>query len=67
MTKKSIQPTGQPDGYLHDHQLNMRLTGEDMQKIMDINREFFDNEITNSTLARILLKLGIKAFRKDEE
>jgi hypothetical protein len=51
------------DGYQHKFQLNVKLTGEDMQSIMDINDEFFDREITNSTLARILIRRGIKSFQ----
>ena len=51
------------DGYQHSFQLNVKLTGDDMQDIMDVNKEFFDNEITNSTLGRILLRRGIKTFK----
>lgn len=51
------------DGYQHGHQLNIKLTSNDMKDIMDINQEFFDNEITNSTLGRILLRKGIKSFK----
>lgn len=56
-------PAIQSDGYQHSFQVNVKLTGEDMQDIMDINEEFFENEITNSTLARILVRRGVKSFK----
>ena len=51
------------DGYHHSIQLNVKLTGDDMKDINDINQEFFENEITNSTLGRILIRRGIKSFK----
>ena len=53
----------QSDGYQHSFQINVKLTGDDMQDIANVNEEFFDNEITNSTLARILVRRGIKSFK----
>ena len=51
------------DGYHHEKQLNIKLTELDMNDILDIKQEFFDNEITNSTLGRILIRRGIKSFK----
>lgn len=47
-------------------QINVKLTEEDMRHINDINRDFFDKEITTSTLGRILLRKGIKLFRNSK-
>jgi hypothetical protein len=52
------------DGYeKHDNQLNVKLTDEDMLAIDEINKEVFDNEISDSTLGRILIRRGIKTFK----
>lgn len=51
------------DGYTYEYQLNIKLTATDMVDIRDINKEFFEDEITNSTLGRILLRRGIKTFK----
>ena len=75
MTKKHITYSNDgygykgfpPDGYTCDYQLNIRLNATDMQNISDINKEYFDSEITNSTLARILLRRAIKDFKKKLE
>jgi hypothetical protein len=58
-------PAIQSDGYTHSFQIGIRITGEDMEKLNKINREFFDNEITSSTLARILMRRGMKTFKGD--
>lgn len=53
------------DGYgNHVKQLNIKLTEKDISTIKEINKEFFDNEISDSTLGRILLRRGIKSFNK---
>lgn len=51
------------DGYACEYQLNIKLTSQDMFDINEINKEFFESEITNSTLGRILLRKGIKTFK----
>lgn len=56
-------PAISSDGYHHTFQINIKLTDEDMRHIININQKFFDNEITNSTLSRILLRKGIKYFK----
>lgn len=60
----SSMPT---DGYgseNHTQQLNIKLTKEDMQNIDEVNKSFFYNEISKSTLGRILIRKGIEFFNK---
>jgi hypothetical protein len=51
------------DGYTYTYQLNIRVSASDLEDINNINEEFFENEITNSTLGRILLRRGIKTYK----
>lgn len=60
-----------PDGYVEDgyieyvcdSQVNVRLTGEDMSEIEEINITFFEGELSNSTLGRILIRKGIQWYK----
>ncbi len=47
---------------VYEHQLNVKLTEEDMKNIFEINKTFFENEASNSMLGRILIRKGITFF-----
>jgi len=51
------------DGYVKE-QLNVKLSEQDMEQIREINREFFENEASNSMLGRILIRKGIKFYQE---
>lgn len=55
----------QKDGYASavTNQLNIRLTDEDMVQIKKINKEFFEDEASNSMIGRILIRKGIQFFK----
>lgn len=62
---------GYSDGYqvvgprsYYEHQLNIKLTEEDMKQILEINKVFFENEASNSMLGRILIRKGIAFYQK---
>lgn len=57
---KFIQNTRQ----VYEHQLNIKLTEEDMKNIFEINKVFFENEASNSMLGRILIRKGITFYQK---
>lgn len=48
----------------YEHQLNIKLTEEDMKQILEINKVFFENEASNSMLGRILIRKGIAFYQK---
>jgi len=48
----------------YEHQLNIKLTEEDMKNILEINKVFFENEASNSMLGRILIRKGITFYQK---
>lgn len=53
------------DGYQQDHseQFNVKLTKEDTTQIKEINKDFFENEASNSMMGRILIRKGIQFFK----
>jgi hypothetical protein len=60
------------DGYQltnqeYKQQLNVKLTDEDMKIIKEINKDFFENEASNSMLGRILVRKGIAFYKKLRE
>lgn len=53
------------DGYNTEckHQLNVKLTEEDVVHLAEINKNFFENEAPNSMLGRILIRKGIQFYK----
>lgn len=49
---------------VYTSQLNVKLTEEDMRNITEINKDFFEDEASNSMLGRILLRKGIAFYKK---
>lgn len=49
---------------IYTNQLNIKLTEEDIKHMAEINKEFFENEASNSMLGRILLRKGIAFYTK---
>lgn len=62
-----VKSLGTPgaDGYQQDHseQFNVKLTKEDTAQIKEINKDFFENEASNSMMGRILIRKGIQFFK----
>jgi hypothetical protein len=52
------------DGYKNSKQINVKLTEDDVGNIDNINRDFFENEASNSMMGRILLRKGIQFYKK---
>ncbi len=48
----------------HKHQLNIKLTDEDVKDMEEINKDFFDGEANNSMMGRIILRKGMAVYRK---
>ncbi len=46
-----------------DHQMNVKLTTEDVNDIKQINKDFFEGECSNSMIVRILLRKGISFYK----
>lgn len=54
------------DGYgdkVFSHQINIKLTASDYALLQKINKEYFEDECSNSTIGRILLKKGFSFFK----
>lgn len=49
---------------VYTNQLNVKLTEEDMKSLAEINKEFFEDEASNSMLGRILIRKGISFYKK---
>ena len=53
------------DGYvLNNKQINIKLTEDDVNDVNLINQAFFEGEVSNSTIGRILLRKGIAFYKK---
>lgn len=49
------------------HQVNIKLTNEDMERLEKINSEHFTGEASNSMLGRILIRKGMEWYEKGKE
>lgn len=50
------------DGYFAQ-QISVRLTDDDWGDLQNINKTFFEGELTNSMLARILIRKGVQWYK----
>lgn len=52
------------DGYSYEQQISIRLTNDDILAIKEINDFFFEGELTNSTIGRVLIRKGVQWYKK---
>ena len=47
-----------------ENQINIKITAEDSKEIEKINDDFFEGEMPDATLGRVLLRKGIQFYKK---
>lgn len=70
IVKKTIEMLKTNNGFGQDkfpHQVNVKLTNEDMKRADAINEEYFGGDASRSMLIRAFARKGMEWYRKDSE
>lgn len=51
----------------YQHQINVKLTKEDMERIEAINQEYFGGDASGSMLVRIVVRKGLEWYEGEKK